>query len=58
MWILIVYIYAGVFAKGDSVAIVSVPGFTAQATCEQAGKQTEKFVAGSAKEHRFQCVKQ
>ena len=58
MWVLIIYIYAGMMAKGDSVALVSVPGFTNAATCEQAGKQTEKFVAGSMKEQRYQCVKQ
>jgi len=58
MWVLIIYIYAGALAQGDSVAISSIPGFTSSATCEQAGKQTEKFVSGSMKEHRFQCVKQ
>jgi len=58
MFILVIYIYAGLLAKGDSVAIVSVPGFTSEAACNEAGKNTEKFVAGSTKEHRFVCVKQ
>lgn len=58
MFILIIYIYAGMMAKGDSVALAQVPGFTSEASCQAAGKATEKFVDGSAKNHRFVCVKQ
>lgn len=58
MWTLIIYIYAGMLAKGDSVALLSVPGFTSEFACFAAAAQTGKFVSGSAKEHRFACVKQ
>lgn len=58
MWTLIIYIYAGVFAKGDSVALLSVPNFSTEAACVAAAGKTAKFTDGSAKEHRFTCVKQ
>lgn len=55
-WMLIVYIYAGVWAKGDSVAITSVPMMTEQA-CNAAGENLGSLVSGSTKEIRFACVK-
>lgn len=58
MWILILYIYAGAFAKGDSVTLASVPGFSSQVACEAAAKQGDKLVAGTSKEFRYLCVKQ
>jgi hypothetical protein len=57
MYTLIIYIFAGMLANGDSVAITNVPGFQTQSACEAAGKQTQSFVKGSAKEHRYVCVK-
>lgn len=53
---LVLYIYAGAFAKGDSVAMVSIPQATLQA-CEDAGKQAGHLVKSSAKELRFICLK-
>jgi len=58
MFILIIYIFAGPFAKGDSVALTSVPGFSTEAACKSAGFKASSFVVGSAKEYRFECVKQ
>jgi len=55
-WVLIVYIFAGVMAKGDSVALLQVPGFTTVQTCQTAGDQVKPFVMGSAKEIRFVCI--
>ena len=49
------YIYAGVFAKGDSVAIHSIP-MPSQEVCEREGRKGEKLVSGSAKEYRFICM--
>lgn len=57
MYTLILYIFAGALAKGDSVALVSVPGFTSKASCDVAGQATAKFVEGSMKNHKFACVK-
>lgn len=56
-WILVLYIYAGVFAKGDSVTMTSVPGFLSEADCAAAGTIATQLVRGSTKELRFVCVK-
>ena len=53
---LVIYIYAGMLAKGDSVSLVSIPQPSEQA-CNTAGKQAEQLVKGTAKELRFICVK-
>lgn len=53
---LVLYIYAGAFAKGDSVAMVSIPQPSLQA-CQDAGQQAGHLVKSSAKELRFICVK-
>lgn len=53
---LVLYIYAGAFAKGDSVAMVSIPQPSQQA-CMAAGSAASDLVRGSAKELRFICVK-
>ena len=57
MWILIIYIYAGTFAKGDSVTLNNVPGFTSQQSCEAAAAASKHFVDASTKEFRYVCVK-
>ena len=53
---LVLYIYAGVMAQGDSVAMVSVPQASLQA-CQESGEQAKKLVSGSTKTLRFICVK-
>ena len=55
-WMLVLYIYAGVWAKGDSVALTTIPMAT-QAACEQAAKETESLVKSTAKDIRHACVK-
>jgi len=55
-WILVVYIYAGVFAKGDSVSVTAIPMPT-EAVCMDAGKKAKPLVNDSAKELRFVCLK-
>lgn len=55
-YILVMYIYAGVLAQGDSVAITHIPGFTSIESCKQAGASAKSLVTGSAKEYRFICV--
>jgi hypothetical protein len=56
-WILIIYVYAGVFAKGDSVAIASITGFETQNMCAAAGDANRNLVKDSLKEYRFNCVR-
>lgn len=57
-WTLVIYIYAGMFAKGDSVTITYIPNFKSEATCYSAGLSTRSLVKDSTKEHRFVCIKQ
>lgn len=53
---LVIYIYAGVLAQGDSVSLVSVPMASMEA-CQRAGKVAEDLTGGSAKSTRFICIK-
>lgn len=55
-FLLVIYIFAGSWAKGDSVALQVAPMPTQQ-VCEAAGRQAETLVKGSAKEYRFVCLK-
>lgn len=53
---LVIYIYAGMLARGDSVAVYSIPMRTMEA-CQREGKKAEVLVSASAKEYRFVCLK-
>jgi len=55
-YFLVIYIYAGMLAKGDSVAMLSVPQPSLEA-CHAAGKKAAELVSGSAKDLRFLCIK-
>lgn len=55
-WVLILYIYAGVWAKSDSVAITTIP-MASQEACERAAVNTEGLVKQTAKELRHVCVR-
>lgn len=57
-YILVMYIYAGVFAKGDSVTMLSVPGFKTVVACKAAGRAGSPLIEGSTKEYRFICLEQ
>lgn len=54
-WVLVIYIYAGMWAKGDSVAITTVP-MTSESACQTAGEKLAPLVDGSSKEVRFVCL--
>lgn len=54
-WVLVIYIYAGVFAKGDSVALESVP-MVSERACEAAAQKSKALVKDSAKEFRHVCL--
>ncbi|MFJ3048547.1 hypothetical protein ACIPEN_22155 [Herbaspirillum chlorophenolicum] len=56
-YILVLYIYAGMLAKGDSVTLQVIPGFKTEAECTAAGKASAPLVQGSAKDLRFVCLK-
>lgn len=55
-YVLILYIYAGAMAQGDSVALTNIP-MADKATCETAAKQAESLVARSTKVLRTACLK-
>jgi hypothetical protein len=55
-WILVVYIYAGAWAEGDSVTMTTVP-MLSEPACRIAGDKLGPLVEGTAKEVRFVCVK-
>lgn len=57
-YILVLYIYAGMLARGDSVAIQYIPGFKTVAACKAAGNAAMPLVKDSAKELRFVCLEQ
>lgn len=57
-WILVLYIYAGPMAEGDSVAMLQVSGFKSAQECGERGKTSERLTAGSTKVLRFVCLEQ
>ena len=57
-FILILYIYAGAMASGDSVTLFAVPHFQTIQECNAAGEASKSLTSGSSKSARFLCVKQ
>ena len=57
-WTLVIYIYAGMLANGDSVALTHIKGFKTEAHCAAAGDATKPLVRGSTKDLRYVCLKQ
>ena len=55
-WVLVIYIYAGTWAKGDSVTITHIP-MANQQLCKRAADESEVLVKGSSKEVRALCWK-
>lgn len=55
-WVLLVYIYAGAWAKGDSVTMYAVP-MASQEICENNGQNLGSLVSGTSKEVRYICMK-
>ena len=55
-YVLVLYIYAGMLSKGDSVALQVIEGFTSEESCQVAGIHANELVKGSIKEYRFSCL--
>lgn len=55
-WVLVMYIYAGIMAKGDSVSMISISGFTTEQTCKDAGKYGNPLVSNTTKDYRYICL--
>ena len=57
MWALIIFIYAGVFSKGDSVALTNVYGFKSKNLCEIAIQESQQLSKDTFKSTRAICFK-
>jgi hypothetical protein len=55
-WVLVLYIYAGMMAQGDSVALTTVP-MESEKACRVAGEAAKGLVAGTTKNTRYVCVR-
>jgi len=55
-FVLVMYVYAGMFAKGDSVAMLAIP-MPSMEVCQREGAKGKGLTGGSAKEYRFVCLK-
>lgn len=55
-WVLVIYVYAGMWAKGDSVALTTVPMAT-QELCIEARGELSDIVDGSSKVIVTKCVR-
>lgn len=56
-WILVVFVYAGPWAKGDSVALATIPNFATQAECMAAGEVIKPMEKNTSKDFKYVCVK-
>lgn len=55
-WVLVIYIYVGMWGNTDSVTVTTVP-MASEEACNVAGNQLGSLVQGSRKEVRFVCIK-
>lgn len=55
-WYLVIYIYAGMMAQGDSVALASIPQ-PSKEVCEANGKIASKLTSGTAKSTVYVCLR-
>lgn len=56
-YILVMYIYAGIMANGDSVTLVNAGEFNSIDACNAAGMSGNQLVKGTAKEYRYLCLR-
>jgi hypothetical protein len=53
---LVMFIYAGILSKGDSVTLTQISGFSSEESCKSAGIAAAPLVKGTVKEVRFACL--
>lgn len=56
-WTLILFVYAGIMANTDSVALTNMPGFPTEAMCEAAGDASLSMDDGTTKNIVYVCVR-
>ena len=57
-FILVIAMFAGPWADGDSVALTSVPGFASKVECSTAGTASKVLARSTKKEVTFVCLEQ
>lgn len=57
-YILVIFIWAGLFAKGNDATMFSVPGFATEQECNAAGSKLRPLVASTQQDLRFVCLPQ
>lgn len=57
MYVLVLFLYAGLFSDSDAVTATQVYGFKSAASCQAAGQKSESLVSGTKKEMKFVCLK-
>ena len=55
-YILVMYIYAGMMANGDSVTLLRAGEFNGIDACNAAGLKGNELVKNSTKDYRFICL--
>jgi len=55
-YILVLFLYVGIFGDSDSVTVTNIPGFHSKESCMQAGKLAAPLVANTKKELSFVCL--
>lgn len=57
-YVLIIFMYAGILSKGDSVSMNNVSGFQTKELCEEAGnKAVKEFRNIGFKSGKYVCVR-
>jgi hypothetical protein len=56
MWVLILCMYAGTLATGDSATLTHIDGFQTELACKVAGEQSKTMGTNSLKKVRYRCV--
>lgn len=55
---LIIFIWAGAWAKGNDATMFALPGFSSAQECEAAASKLSSLVASTVQEVRHVCVAQ
>lgn len=53
---MVILVYAGILAKGDSVSLFTIPGWNTKSSCEYAAKKLPELVSGTTKSLRTICL--
>lgn len=55
-WVLVVFLYAGALASGDSLTVTTVEGFSSEQACRSEGPKLKSLVSGTKKAYSFECI--